>query len=409
MRGQQRAGEQGQGRAGHEGDRRAVVLPEQPEHDAGREGPQSLDCAVPPECGGAQRRRREIRDQRLLRSLDRRRVGAVDHEPADQSGHGLAERKPGIDDRVDDPPADDQRAPADSVGPDAGAHGDQGFDCVLRAPEQRQPHQRHSGLRQLQQQERVRGVAERKDAADEEVPLQARGKPIEAFQGGHRFRRCGAGGFGHSQQRQDGEQAGNDGQREEQAVVVGREVQKHRRQQWSDRGAGVIHGPVIAKHAATLAWRRERGQHGVARGAAQAFAHAIGDANRKDVRPAGRNRDERPDQRRQRVAEHDDRLADAGAIGPAAGDDLEQAAGGVGRALDGAERHRGAAKDLRDEDWKQRIDGFGGRVGEEADPAEQPDRMRQALRRSRRAHVRTPASLGPDALTGPPPSWRRRR
>ena len=61
-------------------------------------------------------------------------------------------------------------------------------------------------------------------------------------------------------------------------------------------------------------------------------------------------------------------------IGEAAGDDLEATVDGLGRALDDAERGRARTEDACEEEREEWIDRFGGRVGGEADPAEEPDR-----------------------------------
>src|SRR5687768_1451892 len=96
--------------------------------------------------GGAKRLWREIGDERLLASLNSRRIRAVEEKPADERVDSLTERKPRIHDRVDDPAADDQRASSKTIGQHPATHRDQCLDRVLSAPEQRESHQRNARL-----------------------------------------------------------------------------------------------------------------------------------------------------------------------------------------------------------------------------------------------------------------------
>ncbi len=123
---------------------------------------------------------------------------------------------------------------------------------------------------------------------------------------------------------------------------------------------------------------RVRREHRVARRAADAFAQPVGEPQHEHLQPSAGHRDERPHGRRQPVAGEHQRLRRAPAIRHPAGDDLEEAVGRFGDALDDAERHRAGAEHARQEQRHQWIDHFARGVGEEAHPPEQPDRTRKA-------------------------------
>ena len=174
--------------------------------------------------------------------------------------------------------------------------------------------------------------------------------------------------------------ARDDRQREERAVVARIEVQERGREERPGDGAGVIHRAVEAEDAPPRVRRGEVREHRVARRAADALAEAIGETDREHLRPGRRDRDQRPHRRRQAVAAEHELLRRAPAIGQPARDDLEDAVGRFGGPLDHAERHRARAEHPRQEQRQQRIHHLGRGVGEEAHPPEQPHGPRQAKR-----------------------------
>src|SRR5206468_4957644 len=111
-------------------------------------------------------------------------------------------------------------------------------------------------------------------------------------------------------------------------------------------------------------------------GAANALSDAVNYPHREDLRPRGRQRDERTRQRRDAVAREDQRPLAPRPIGHAPGPYLDEAVGRLGRALDDAERDRPRVENADQEKWEKRIDELGRRVGGETHPSEEPDGTR---------------------------------
>ena len=272
------------------------------------------------------------------------------------------------------------------------------FHDVQPRPHQRNPERREADVVQSQQQKRIARVAEAEQEDDRHRPLETpRRRNLKNLRNPRNPRNLGNHGnpgnrgnlgnlskvcAGNPQQNQDDDDARDDGQGEERAILVGVEEEEERREQRAGDGAGVVHGAVETVDAAADRRGREVGQHRVARRAADALAEAIGEAQRQHLRPRRHQRDERPHRAGDRVARHDDWLGFAGAIGQPAGGNLEDAVRRLCRALDDAERHRAGAEHARQEERQQRIDHLGRRVGDEADPAEQPDGTRKPNRSS---------------------------
>lgn len=141
--------------------------------------------------------------------------------------------------------------------------------------------------------------------------------------------------------------------------------------------AGIVHGAVQAEGEPARAAIDARGEQGVARRGAQSLAHAVGETQRQHHRPAHGQRDHGTGKAGQRIARHHPRLGAAGAVDDDAGEEFEEAGGGLGDALDDAERARPGHQHRGEEQRHQRIDHLAGRVVDQADEADQPHGARE--------------------------------
>jgi len=116
-----------------------------------------------------------------------------------------------------------------------------------------------------------------------------------------------------------------------------------------------------------------RGQQCVARRGAQALADPVGEAQQQQPRPARHQRHQRPPDACQSVAEHDPRLGALRSVDHRTREQLEQAGGRLGDALDQAQRARPGHQHRRQVERDQRIQHLGGRVVHQTDESDQPD------------------------------------
>ncbi len=182
-----------------------------------------------------------------------------------------------------------------------------------------------------------------------------------------------SGVFLHQEQQSDRDRAGDDRQREQRAIVARIKEQERGGGQRADDRAGVIHGAMKTEDPPSRAVGGKRREHRVARRASNPLPDAIEQADRQHLRPRLGEGNQRPDRRRQRVADEHDRPLRARAVGQPAGGDLQDAVHRFRRALDHPERERPCTKHARQEKRKERVNGLGRRVGREADPSKQPN------------------------------------
>ncbi len=288
----------------------------------------------------------------------------------------------GIHHCVQNPPADDQFTTTMSIRQRAAIGRQASLDDMQSRPRERQELSGKACVRQSQQQERVARVAERKHGQNDQKALQlARQRRNGSYCG--RLRRSLAAsnsGLGNEQQHHECNDAGHDREPEQRPISAWCQPEETCREQWTDYGACVVHRAMESKHMSAFSLGREGAEHRITRRASQSFADAIADADEKHVLPGRCKRDQRPHEPGDAVARHDKGFAPPRLIGPAAGEELQHAARRVGRAFDDAERRRIAAQNARDEHRQQRIDGFGGGVGEEARQSQKFDRAWKGLR-----------------------------
>ena len=195
-------------------------------------------------------------------------------------------------------------------------------------------------------------------------------------------------------QRRDG------GEQEEQAVLARRrrvvvrcdETQCVVAEERADDRARVIHRAVEAEGESALFGRGGVGDHGVARGAADALAEAVGQADGEDLRPGGRQPDERAHRARQTVAEDDETFAPPAPVAEVAGEEFEEAGERLGPALYDADGEGRSAEREREEERQDGVDELARSVVEEA---HQPDGEHVARQSQEpRAQRRQPAHPG---------------
>ena len=114
-------------------------------------------------------------------------------------------------------------------------------------------------------------------------------------------------------------------------------------------------------------------QQGIARGTAQALADPVGKAQHGNPEPTGSKGDQGPRETGQGVAPHHPGLGALGTIHDHAGEELQEAGGGLGDTLDQPQGAGAGHQDRGQIERHQRIDHLGGAVIEQADQANQPD------------------------------------
>jgi hypothetical protein len=236
-------------------------------------------------------------------------------------------------------------------------------------------HLRSSQIGQPQQQKRVGGIAGENESTRRYRCADGRAPGRRRASGPGRQRRLHD--VGHAREQVHGHRTGDGGQGEQHAIPAWKRQQKHRRQERTDDGPRVIHGPVEAVDQAARAVVGRGGQQRVARRAADPLAGAVGEAQHQHDGPAGRQADERAYCRGEHVARQRDRLASPPPVRHAARRHLQHTAHRLRDPLDDAQRHRAGSEHAGQKERQQRIDGLGRGVGRQADPAEQPHRPRQ--------------------------------
>ena len=213
-----------------------------------------------------------------------------------------------------------------------------------------------------------------------EVPGEA---PAQRRRGRHRPSRQGApaergGASGTGTSIATAIEAGDERQREQRPVLLGKEPEEQARQQRPRDGAGMIHRPMEAED---ISPRRRVGpgrEQRVARRGPNPLPDAVRQPHGQHVQPRRGQRHQRPDHRRNGVSRDDERLARTPPVGEPARDDLQDAVQRLGGALDHADGHRGAAERPRQVERHDRVDRLGRGVGEETGPRHQPHRPREA-------------------------------
>ena len=144
------------------------------------------------------------------------------------------------------------------------------------------------------------------------------------------------------------------------------------------------------------------GDQRVARRAANSLPNTVGHTNEQHLRRRLRNGHERSHERRDAIAEHDERLSPARTIRPPATRELEERSRRLRRSLDGADKAGARAKHRREENREQRIDHLARHVSEKAHRREREHISPQswACRVGHRVHYA--GRLGASCATGCP-------
>ena len=134
----------------------------------------------------------------------------------------------------------------------------------------------------------------------------------------------------------------------------------------------------------------------IARRGADPLPHPVGDADRRHLRHALRESNERAHEAREPVAEDHERLAALHAVGDPPARELEQCGDGLRRALDRADRAGARAEHGGEEERHERVDHLTGDVGEEARRREGDDVAAELGRRY--LEIATPHGMLPAGI-----------
>src|SRR6185295_11708323 len=167
------------------------------------------------------------------------------------------------------------------------------------------------------------------------------------------------------------------------------------REERTDHRAEVIGGAVEAESEPARSGRDGIGDQRVARGRPDPLADPVRDPDREDLPGRLSEGDERPDERRERIAEDDQRLSPPQAVRPPARGELQEGGRRLRGSLDRPHRHGAGADDRRQEDRQQRVDHLARRVGEERDRGENDNVARKGYQESRRPKQKTAGDRSP--------------
>ncbi len=149
----------------------------------------------------------------------------------------------------------------------------------------------------------------------------------------------------------EGDQAGDDREGEDRPHALERESQQQGRDERSDHGAGVVHGPVEPVGEAAPFRLDRGGDHRIPRRGAHALSDSIEEPDSEHRSPAGRGGKKGSGENRSRVAPCDERFAAAFAVGEPAEEALSERSGGFRDSLDDADR--GGAGPERDSEKRR--------------------------------------------------------
>ena len=149
---------------------------------------------------------------------------------------------------------------------------------------------------------------------------------------------------------------------------------EHReRDQRAEHRARVVRGRVKAERSPSNRRIHRLRDQRVARRAPDPLADSIGHANREHLAGRLRERGQRPHERRDAVAEHDERLSRFRPVRPPPARELEQRRDRLGRAFDRADEARARTEHRREKYRHERIHHLGRDVGEKAHRADRDD------------------------------------
>ncbi|OIQ75004.1 hypothetical protein GALL_433350 [mine drainage metagenome] len=352
------------------------------EHQRRRQQHRAGGQVVPAVRGAAQRVRREVGDQRLLGAFGGGQEHAVAGEQRPQQRRVEAvDAEQQIEQPVQHPAEHDQSHASDAVGQSRQRRRQQRGNSRGQRPQQRDLVGAQAELARSQQQEHVRRVAEGEQRQHQQVAAQwwrqRTQPPRERHRARRRARRLW---LTQAQRERDGQSARQQRPQEHfaQRHAVGEQPGRGER---ADHGPGVVHRAVQAERQTALLRRDRAGEQRVARRTAQPLAGAVGETQQQHHRPAAGDVEQRPADRRQRVAADDPAARVAEAVGEHAAGQFQQACARFGDAFDQPERARAGEQHRGDEQRHQRIDELAGAVVAQADQPEQPDRARQREQR----------------------------
>jgi len=212
--------------------------------------------------------------------------------------------------------------------------------------------------------------------------------PIAAPQPGQRFARDRIHGPGRHVARRfpyaegkqrDGEQAGDDRHPEDGPEVIDPGQHQPGGEQGADESAHRVERLSKAERRSADGGRRDVGDQGIARRAADALADTVDEPGGNDGANALGEREHRLGEGAHGVAEHGQPLAPAQVVAQCPREHLRDQRGGLGNALDDADGQHADAKRPDEKQRQQAVDHLGGDVHQHAHEAENPDARRDAM------------------------------
>ncbi len=320
----------------------AVAVPQQPRAEARQQGRDAGDEIESAEAGRPKVGRGGVGDHPREDALGQRHVRAPQRNSDDQAGEfeRLGEDQVGDDQHGHTGHQD--RPWADAVAEAARRISEREEGQVERHQHQRRQRRRQACVIAAQDQEAFREAGEREQEADRE---QAPHRPVELAEAGEDRRARGRAVIARLLlERQPGEQEAEQRRDrrhpEHRSDIAGEpDHQPDRRDRRDHRPDGVERLAQAERAAANLG-RRFVGDHPVARRAADALADPVGEARAHHFGGARGEREQRLRQSGQAITGEDPRLAPGGAVGQPARGKLGEGSGGLGNAVDRAERCR---------------------------------------------------------------------
>src|SRR5665647_3308083 len=339
----------------------------------------ALERAVDAEHRAAQVRGRGLGDEGALGAAEEGRAGAVGGEEDDHGGLGRGARESEVDQSGAQIPGAQDGTAAEPVGEPARWDGEQRGRDVEDQVEEHHLAQREAHVGGLEEQERVRGVAQAEEEDGAQVEPQA-SVQVRPAQSRPRTGRSLDPLLAHGRDDQDADDRRDDGP-EECLVERGPGADHHEREQSAGRRPCHVEHlgqPEGATQLLLVAGLRDQG---VSRSGADSLAGAVNDSRQQDATPGRRHEQQELVDDGPGVPEEGQALAVLANVAEVAAEDLEQCRDALGDPLDHADDHGCGTQGRGQEDRHDRVDHLGAQVDEHAG---EPDQH----------HVRDGASAG---------------